>query len=89
MTDILLDNNDDLLIQNGDFVIEDSKWQEVGIIIRLNQGELKSDPVLGPSLIKKMKSNNSNLEIEEALRLHLKRDNKNYDELKNQIQLNI
>ena len=89
MTDILLDNNDDLVIQNGDFVIEDSKWQEVGIIIRLNQGELKSDPVLGPSLIKKMKSNNSNLEIEEALRLHLKRDNKNYDELKNQIQLNI
>ncbi len=89
MTDILLDNNDDLVIQIGDFVIEDSKWQEVGIIIRLNQGELKSDPVLGPSLIKKMKSNNSNLEIEEALRLHLKRDNKNYDELKNQIQLNI
>ena len=48
--DILLDENDDLKILNGDFDIGESEMQEVGIILRLRQGELKSDPILGANL---------------------------------------
>lgn len=50
-SDILLDDSDDLNIVNGDFVIGESTLQEVGIILRLNSGELRNDPVLAPNLI--------------------------------------
>lgn len=89
MTDIILNNeNGDLLIANGDFILDDSTWQDVGIIIKMNQGELKSDPILGASLIRKKKMNASKLEIEEIVKLHLKRDGKNYEDLKSQIKIN-
>ena len=88
MKDIVLDENNDILIQNGDFAIGESTWQEVGIILKMNQGELKSDPVLGASLVRKMKANANKLDIEQAVRLHLARDNKKYNELKHQIQIN-
>ena len=85
--DIMLDNNDDMQIANGDFVIGESMLQEVGIIIRLNSGELKSDPVLGPNLIQLTNSNADLQEFEERLRLHLQRDNKNYEDVKKLISI--
>lgn len=88
MTDIILDNENEIQIANGDFVLGDSTWQDVGIIIQMNQGELKSDPILGASLIKKMKANASQEEIEQIVKLHLARDGKRYNELKSQIQIN-
>ena len=88
MKDILLDNDNAIKIENGDFVVGESTWQDVGIILEMNQGELKSDPVLGASLVRKMKANASQLEINQTTRLHLARDNKNYSELKSQIQIN-
>jgi len=88
MIDILLDNDNDVLTQNGDFALGDSTWQDVGIIIQMNQGELKSDPILGASLIRKKKANASDEEIEQIVKLHLARDGKKYNELKSQIRIN-
>lgn len=85
--DILLDANDDLDIVNGDFVIGESVLQEVGIILRLNSGDLKSDPVLAPNLIQLINSKKDTNEFEERVRLHLRRDGKNYDEIKELITL--
>lgn len=85
--DILLDANDDLNIVNGDFVIGESVLQEVGIILRLNSGELKSDPVLAPNLIQLVNSASNNQEFEERVRLFLKRDNKNYEDIKKLINI--
>jgi len=85
--DILLDANDDLDIVNGDFVIGESVLQEVGIILRLNSGELKSDPVLAPNLIQLVNSASNNQEFEERVRLFLKRDNKNYEDIKKLINI--
>lgn len=81
-TDILLDENDDLIIVDGDFVIDESVLQEVGIILRLNSGDLKSDPVLAPNLIQLVNSKENSQEFEDRVRIHLKRDNKNYNEIK-------
>jgi hypothetical protein len=81
-TDILLDENDDLIIVDGDFVIDESVLQEVGIILRLNSGDLKSDPVLAPNLIQLINSKENSQEFEDRVRIHLKRDNKNYNEIK-------
>jgi hypothetical protein len=85
--DFMLDNNDDLQIVNGDFVIGESILQEVGIIIRLNSGDLKSDPVLGPNLIQLINSKEDPQEFEERVRIHLARDNKNYEDIKKLINV--
>ena len=86
-TDILLDENDDFDIVNGDFVIGESVLQEVGIILRLNSGDLKSDPVLTPNLVQLVNSAENKQEFERRVRIHLKRDNKNYNELKELINI--
>ncbi|WP_396177430.1 hypothetical protein [Flavobacterium sp.] len=85
--DILLDDTDDIAIINGDFFIDESTLQEVGIILRLNSGELKSDPVLAPNLIQLVKAEANDQEFEERVRLFLKRDNKNYDDIKKLINI--
>jgi hypothetical protein len=85
--DILLDDTDDIAIINGDFFVDESTLQEVGIILRLNSGELKSDPVLAPNLIQLVKADANDQEFEERVRLFLKRDNKNYDDIKKLINI--
>ena len=86
--DILLDETDDLIFQDGDFVIGSSLTQDVGIILRLNQGELKSDPLLGANLIKYVNSNIDEVDLQTVVKLHLQRDGKDYEEIKNYITLN-
>jgi hypothetical protein len=81
-SDILLDDDDDLHIVDGDFLVGDSITQEVANLLRLNQGELKFDPLLGPNLISLVNSSASLQEIERRVKLHLARDNKNFDEIK-------
>ena len=88
MIDILLDNNDDLAIENGDFLLGESLDQEVGIIIRLNQGDLKSDPILGPGLFRMINSNATDAEVKDKIKLHLERDGKNYEDIKEAIKIN-
>ncbi|MGB1307537.1 MAG: hypothetical protein ACPG6B_01405 [Oceanihabitans sp.] len=85
--DFLLDANDDILIANGDFVLGDSLTQDVGIILRLNQGELKSDPLLGPNLIRHINSNIDEVDLQTVVKLHLQRDGKDYEEIKKYINL--
>jgi hypothetical protein len=82
-----LDDTDDIAIINGDFFVDESTLQEVGIILRLNSGELKSDPVLAPNLIQLVKAEANDQEFEERVRLFLKRDNKNYDDIKKLINI--
>lgn len=86
-SDILLDDCDDLNIVNGDFVIGESTLQEVGIILRLNSGELRNDPVLAPNLIQLVNSASNDQEFEERVRLFLRRDNKNYEDIKKLINI--
>jgi len=86
--DILLDENDDVRIENGDFVIGDSLDQEVSLILRMNKGELKEDPIVGCDLIRLINSNITEAELKQIIKLQLARDGKSYDELKERIILN-
>lgn len=85
--DILLDENGDLAIANGDFVIGESVDQEVATLLQLNKGELKEHAILGPNLIKLINSNTSELELKQIIKIELKRDSKSYQELKERIQI--
>lgn len=82
MSDTLLDNTDDLIFQNGDFKIGESTIQEVGIILRLTKGDLKSDPLLGADLIQLKKTKVKRFDIESRARIGLGRDGKDFDEMK-------
>lgn len=84
--DILLDNTDDLAIIGGDFAIGESTMQEVGIILRLNQGQLRQDPILGPNLVKRTRSTEGAQSVVSAVKRHLERDKKSYESLKQNIK---
>lgn len=87
--DILLDASGDLLFENGDLVVGDSESQEVLNILRINQGALKSDPLIGASLVRLVKANAPNVEIRKRAKLHLARDGKDYDQIKALINLDL
>lgn len=82
---ILLDNGNDLKIIGGHMVIGDSVMQETALIIGMNQGELKSEPLLGPNLVQLKKTNVSRFEMEKRLRVHLAIDGKDWNTLKSEV----
>lgn len=89
MEDVLLDANNDLRIENGDFVIGDSLDQEVAALLQLRQGELKEDPLLGPDLFRLIHTNATEAELKQAVKMHLARDGKDYEDLKERLKLKV
>lgn len=85
--DILLNDDDSLMIANGDFVIGKSYWQEVKNIIRLVSGQLKHVPMLGPNLVRMINSKVSDLEFKTVMKRHLEADGKDYDDIKENLSL--
>jgi hypothetical protein len=83
---ILLDENNDLKIANGDLVIGDTLMQEVGIILQMNQGEFKFDPLLGANLVVNMRGIKNKSKIESLIDTQLTLDGKDYDEIKELIK---
>lgn len=55
MRDIQLDNNGDLDVRNGDFIIGESDEQHVESILNAAQGTWKQHPLLGANLPKRTK----------------------------------
>ena len=83
--DILLDDNNDLKIINGDFDFGDSEMQEVGQILQSTQCEWKMTPTLGPNMYRFIKSKASKSEIESTVAIHLAIDNKDFKTLRTKI----
>ncbi|MEH6405770.1 MAG: hypothetical protein V7767_00670 [Leeuwenhoekiella sp.] len=84
--DILLDDTNDLLITGGDFVIEESEMQEVGLILQTNQGEWKAEPLTGANLVREVRGSTNNLRKERTMRIQMKLDGKDYDKIRKQIK---
>jgi hypothetical protein len=84
---ILLDDNFELVVRNGTVAIGETLIQEVHIILQMNQGELRSDPLLGPNLIYRIKGKKNQSEIKQAVKLALARDRKDYNEIQKLISL--
>ncbi len=45
--DLLLNDDDDLRMAHGDLVVGDSEEQEVGLLMRSNQGDWRASPLTG------------------------------------------
>lgn len=87
MRDIQLDENNDLKIVDGDFVIGESEMQEVELILSSNQGEFKEHPIIGANLVTKVRSNTNDGRLERELRIQMKLDGKNYEQIRNKIKM--
>lgn len=51
MKDILLDGNNDIEVQSGDFVIGDSEIQHQNHIVIASKGEYKRNPEVGANIL--------------------------------------
>lgn len=58
--DILLDDEFDLKIENGDFVVGESDEQHLQLITLLEQGQLRYSPLTGVGIFRKLQSPLSN-----------------------------
>lgn len=97
MKGILLGKNGDIDIiprKNKDgkltgFYIGETSVQNAAIVLELNQGELKEDPVLGANLIRYIRSKANKVAIEKQIKVHLKRAGIDYSELMDKINIEI
>lgn len=97
MKGILLDTNGDIAIvphraKDGKltgFSLGDTLVQNAAIVLELNQGELKEDPVLGVNLIRYIRSKANKTAIEKQMKIHLKRAGIEYSELVDRINIEI
>lgn len=81
MKGVLYNEDGDLQVENGSLKLGQTTIQEVAIIIGMNPGELKRDPVLGPALVTRIRGSLKQSEIQQIVRLHLQRDGKRYEDV--------
>ena len=62
--DLLTDNNNDLIIKDGDFVIGDSDMQHIDHIIRANKGDFKESPLIGFGIARYTDATVSRIELD-------------------------
>ena len=73
-SDILLDEDDDLLFENGDLVLGASEEQEISLILRTNQGDWRQSPLTGFGVGKRTRNEVNRSEFERELDTQLRLD---------------
>lgn len=98
MKGFLLDTDNDLKITvkkdadgkiSAGLVIDEAKLQDAFIVLKLNRGDLKEDPVLGTDLLFMIRSKLSKEKIIKTVKIGLRRAGIDFDEIKKEIELNI
>lgn len=74
--DILLDENNEDLLVDGDLSLGDGTLDDCYLIFRLNKGGSTQYPMLGPNLQKMINSPARPTELKQELRLNLEMDGK-------------
>ncbi len=87
MKGILLDKSGDIQVTAGGMVVGDSTLQNAKLVLELNQGEVKEDPLLGPSLTRYIRGKYSEEKILRQIKIHFQRAGIDYDALKNSINI--
>lgn len=86
---ILINVQNDLQIKNKNLIIGNTLLQETALILIMNQGEHKFEPILGPNLIQLKKTKYSSFDIEKRTKIHLALDGKDYQVLKHLIKTKV
>ena len=75
--DVLLDEDNDLIIANGDFVFDESEEQEIKMILQAVKNDYKQTPELGVDLIKSISASGSSVKLKQDIKINLRMDDKN------------
>lgn len=75
--DLVLDLNNDLIIEDGDFVIDQSDDQNIEAILLVEKGQFYEFPLLGYGINRKLNGTFDRLIERKLVREELKRDNYN------------
>ena len=89
MRDILVGENNDLELIAGDFSMGESLLQEAGLILQSQQGNWKSDPLVGANMVELIKGKHNRTAVEKRIKIQLERDGKDYDAVKRLLKLNV
>jgi hypothetical protein len=86
MKGILLDENNDLMVRNGTLVIDERTMQDVYIVLRANQGDIKEDPIAGANLLRNLKSKADKSKIQGEIKTALRRIGIEFDSVQQEVQ---
>lgn len=89
MKGILLNHAGDLDLTAGRLRIGDTLLQNAAIVLEMNQGECKEDPLLGPSLVRYIRGKYDKQSMLKNIQIHLTRVNINVADLADAIKYNI
>ncbi|HRY33391.1 MAG TPA: hypothetical protein P5531_10530 [Bacteroidales bacterium] len=80
-SDFLLSDTGDVAVVKGDLVIAETFDQEVTLILQSYKGEFKQSPLLGPNLIRRIKSKSDSLSLKREVAISMEMDNKSLESL--------
>ena len=98
MKGILLDENNDLLIKvkrgaDGKIliglVVGDNAVQCAGLVLQMNQGELKEDPIIGANLLRNIRTKLNRDKLKNQVEIALTRANIRIEDVKNELDILI
>lgn len=89
MKDIALTKDYDLKVVGGDFIINESVLQEVDNILSSAQGNFKSNVLIGANIHQLINSKVLEREVQNRTKVQLALDNKDYEEVKSLIEINL
>lgn len=97
MRGLLLDNNNEIQIKKrtdsegmvSGFVIGDTLLQNASLVLGMNQGELKEDPVVGASLLKRIRSKSDQSQNKRIIEISLSRVGISFNDIEKLVQLQI
>lgn len=70
-------------------MIGDTNDQDAVMVLKLHQGDLKEDPLLGVGLTKYMRGKLDRSQISSRIRVHFTRAGLDYDDYKERLKLNV
>ena len=89
MKGILLDANYDVIVKNGSLKIGDTTDQNAALVLKMKQGDLKEDLLLGPGLSRFIRGKYNASQIEQTIRAHFIRAGINFEEYRDRLQNRI
>jgi len=98
MKGILFNENNDLLIRvrrgtdgriTGGLVVGNNAVQCAGLVLQMNQGELKEDPIIGANLLRNIRGKLNRDKLKNEINTALVRANIRIEDVKNELDILI
>lgn len=84
---ILIGADNDLKVENGTLKIGERTMQDAYVVLSMNQGELKEDPLAGANLVRMVRGRENPEKIRKTIEIALERVGVKFEDIKGQFAL--